>query len=100
MKKEFYQRQGDQWYKVGRNQSDCALTQLNNRLKHSMPVELIDADQMRKMIKGVNVKCDRSLSPEEAAQLLESVKGFLLNAIDNMQTYSVPRSVPSNLRGR
>ena len=100
MKKEFYQRQGDQWYKVGRNQSDSALTQLNNRLKHSMPIELIDADQMRKMIKGINVKCDGSLSPEEAAQLLESVKGFLLNAIDNMQTYSAPRSVPSSLRCR
>jgi len=94
MKKEFYQMQGGQLYRVGRHETNSAFEQLTNRLKHSIPIEMIDADQMRKMISGVNVKCDRSLTPEEAAQLLESVKGFLLNAVDSMpKVYAAPGSV-------
>ena len=50
-------------------------------------IELIEADKMRKVIKAMNLRCDRSLTPEEAAQMIESTKKFMLDAVDRMEKY-------------
>ena len=74
-------------YEVGRNSKTSALEDLNKRIEYLLPVELIEADQMKKMIQGVNVKCDRALQPNEVEQLLNSFKAFLISSIDSMDKH-------------
>ena len=50
-------------------------------------VELVEVDKMRKVIKAMNLKCDRALTPEEAAQMIEAAKKFMLDAVDRMEKY-------------
>ena len=78
-------------YEVGRNSQTSALEDLNKRFEHLLPVELIEADQMRKMIRGVNVKCDRGLDPQEVESMLESFKSFLIRSIDSMDKWEGKR---------
>ena len=92
MSRQFYQKQFDQVYKIGRNEEESALSHISNRIAHSLPVDCIDAEQMKKIILGVNVRVEKDLSPEEAAQLLQTVKGFLIHAVDSMVHYEVERS--------
>ena len=89
MNKDYYQEQFGQWYNVGSHKQQSALDQLTQRLEHLMPVEMIKLEQVKSVIRRVDAQVDRSLSPEEARQLLESVKAFLLSAVDGMEKYEV-----------
>ena len=74
-------------YEVGRNSKTSALEDLNKRFEHLLPVELIEAEQMKKMIRGINVKCDRALDPQEVEDMLNALKAFLLRSVDAMDKY-------------
>ena len=50
-------------------------------------VELIEVGKMKQVINAMDVKCERSLTPEEASQMLASAKQFMLNAVDRMEKY-------------
>ena len=78
-------------YEVGRNSKTSALEDLNKRFEHLLPVELIEADQMKKMIRGINVKCNRSLDPQEVEDMLNALKAFLLRSVDAMDKYKGKR---------
>ena len=87
MKKEFYQYQFGNMYKVGQSSNTSALQELNNRFEFLLPTYLIEADQMKKMIEGINVKCDRALDPNEVEDMLNALKQFLISSIDSMDKY-------------
>lgn len=50
-------------------------------------VELVEVENMRKVINALDVRCDRSLTPEEASQMIASARSFMLNALDRMEKY-------------
>ena len=75
------------YLEVKRNQIDSGLPFIRRRLYHAMPLELIDVDEMSKVIDYIHVNVSRDCTPEEVKQLVEQIKNLLRDALDGIPHY-------------
>ena len=62
----------------------CALPYIERRIEYYMPIDTIDVDEMLKVISFIRVNPSRDCSPQEVLQIVESIKGLLVDAIAHM----------------
>ena len=68
-----------------------ALPYIQKRIEHSMPVETINSDKLRATVNSIAVDVQRNLTPAEVQQMLDAIKQFLLQEIDDAEKYYVNR---------
>lgn len=79
-----------QYLDVKQNKITSALPYISARIYHSMPLVLVDIDEIRRVVDYIHVKVSRDCTPEEVTQLIESVKTLMRDALDGMPHYERP----------
>ena len=74
------------------NRNDSALPIIQEKIERNMPVETVDVENVKKAVLSFNVNFQRSLTPDEAKTLVETLKGFILKEIDKADKYYVSKS--------
>lgn len=77
---------------IKQNRIDSALPCIKARLRHAMPLELVDVEEIERVVDYIHVKVNRNCSPEEVAQLVEQIKTLMRDALDGMPHYTRPAS--------
>ena len=62
----------------------CALPYIERRIEYYMPIDMIDVDEMLKVISFIRVNPNRDCTPEEVCQMVNQIKGLLVEAIGRM----------------
>lgn len=62
-----------------------AIPFIERRLEYSMPIDTIDVPDVLALIDYIKVNPNRSCSAEEVRSIVEAVKSFLLEGIENME---------------
>lgn len=90
MKKYLFPTLNGKWEMVYQPKIQNALPYIEARIKYFMPVELIDVEEIQRVIDYVHVNVNRDCSPEEVHQLVEQIKNLFRDAVDNMPHYERP----------
>lgn len=77
---------------IKQNRIDSALPCIKARLRHAMPLELVDVEEIERVVDYIHVKVNRECSPEEVSQLVEQIKTLMRDALDGMPHYTRPAS--------
>lgn len=68
---------------------DSALPYIGKRINNCAPKETVDADRLKKIIASIAVDCQRSITPDEANTMVESIKNFIIGEIDKAEKFYV-----------
>lgn len=64
-----------------------ALPYIQNRIKHKMPIETVDVEDVKKAISGFNIRIEQSLTVDEVNALVLEIKRFLFGQIEKMSKH-------------
>lgn len=91
MKKFRYLDRDGKTYEVGIKGIDSALPFIQKRFERWMPVETVETEKLKKTVEGIAVDIQRPLQPAEAYKMVETIKGFILQEIDNAEKFYISR---------
>lgn len=74
-------------YELSQNRIDSALSYIQKRIEYYMPIDVIEAEKLKKTVEQIAIKCTENITPEEAMALVETIKRFVISEIDNAQHY-------------
>lgn len=75
----------DQFLEVTETKIRNALPYISKRIAYNMPIDTIDVADVLALIAYIKVNPDRSCSAEEVRQIVEAVKSFLIEGVQNME---------------
>ena len=78
-------------YETGNLGERSALPHIDKRFEHLLPVETISTDRMRGIVAGLNIKCTRALTVDEANTLVLTIKKFIISEINKSEKFYVDR---------
>ena len=73
-----------QYQKIHQDQIVSALPYIQRRLQYSIGIDTVDVEDVKKLIRYINVNVSRPCQPEEVRGLVEQIKAFLTESVDNM----------------
>ena len=73
-----------QYQKIHQDQIVSAFPHIEKRLQYSIPIDTVDVEDVKKLIRYINVNVSRPCQPEEVRGLVEQIKAFLAESIDKM----------------
>lgn len=64
-----------------------AMPFIQDRIEYYLPIETVDVEDVRDVIRFIRVNVNRSCSAEEVNRLVEQIKALMLDALDNMEKH-------------
>lgn len=85
IRKYLFKRLDGQWEEIKQYKILSACPYINERIGYFMPIDTVDVEEVKKLVRYVGVRVNRACSPEEVNKLVEQIKGFLLESLEHME---------------
>ena len=70
---------------------NSALSFIEKRIEYWMPKETIEADKLKATVASIDVDVQRNITPEEANQMVKTIKDFIISEIDGAEKFYVSK---------
>ena len=87
MKKTLYPLGNGKYLEVGQNKIQSALPYIRKKIEYYLPIEMVDVDEVKKVVSYIRVNVNRDCTAQEVNQLIAQIKGLLFEALDHMPKY-------------
>ena len=87
MKKTLYPLGNGKYLEVGQNKIQNALPYIRKKIEYYLPIEMVDVDEVKKVVSYIRVNVNRDCTAQEVNQLIAQIKGLLFEALDHMTKY-------------
>lgn len=87
MKKYLYPLGNGKYMEVKDQKERSALPYIKKKIEYYMPVEMVDVEEIKKVISYIRVNVNRDCTAQEVNQLIGQIKGLLFEALDHMKKY-------------
>lgn len=88
-----YQELNGKTYEQKVLKEESAFPFIEKRIERAMPIETVEADAIKKTVSGIAIDCQRSITPEEAYGMVDTIKNFIISEIDNAEKFYIDRKV-------
>ena len=82
--KTIYPHVGGQFMEIIENKERDALPHIDKRFEYLLPVETVDVEDVRKLLQYINVKVNRDCSMQEVQMIVNQIRGFLADALEQL----------------
>ena len=82
--KTFYPLPGDRYMEVTENKEKNALPFIEKRIEYFLPIETVDVEDVRNLLRYINVKVNRDCTKEEVQAIIGQIRAFLAEALDQL----------------
>ena len=82
--KTIYPHVGGQFMEITENKEKNALPFIEKRIEYFLPIETVDVEEVKKLLRYINVKVNRDCTMEEVQMIVNQIRGFLADALDQL----------------
>ena len=90
--KTLYPLPGDKYMEVTENKEKNALPFIEKRIEYFLPIETVDVEDVRNLLRYINVKVNRDCTKEEVQAIIGQIRAFLAEALDQLPKHERRRN--------
>lgn len=86
-KKYLFPLANGKFLEVQQRKIQNAMPYIQERIEYYLPIETVDVEDVRDVIRYIRVNVNRPCSAEEVNGLVEQIKALMLDALDHMEKH-------------